>query len=307
MKLAVTHLKSFFNSLKSCTYYGEENPEEDPIHNFMDYSDDSCMREFTQGQFDIMIASYIDFRSPSTIIVDSDNTQDNAQDATEQSKGNTTNSASDTVVGSNTAVVIDSEYGGPVTSVQGVYSTAAGASNQSNPVTQNNSENVVVYGGDDDLGNSTVATDGESESGASNASASIDVSSGSANSSAPNASPSARPSAGPSADTGAAGSKAVGSTGSTPLLPVESTSDVEESETDETSLSANSSGSDIGFGNSGNTFFSMLQYSGSSMLNNAATSSSGCSMFKSGASCKVDFQCCSRSCIGPTMWLRKCT
>jgi hypothetical protein len=290
-------LKSFFNSLQSCSYYGEENPEEDPIHNFMDYSDDSCMREFTEGQFDIMIASYIDYRSLSTSTVDSDNAQDNSQKsyAAEQTEGNTTDSAA---VGSNAAVVIDSEYSEPVTSVQGDYSTAADGSNQSDPVTQN-SENVVVYSGDDDLGNSTVATDGESTNGASNASSTEDApeagadttlfvdSSGSAGSSAPSASPSA------------AGSK---TDGSAPLLEAETTSDVEESETDETSLSAGS-----GFGSYGSTLFGgLLQYSGSSMLNNAATTSSGCSMLKSGASCKVDFQCCSRSCIGPTMWSRKC-
>jgi hypothetical protein len=290
----------------------------------MDYSDDSCMREFTQGQFDIMIASYIDFRSPSTSTIDSDNAQDDAQDnaqnsdAAEQNEGNTTDGSSGTVVGSNAAVATDSEYSEPVTSVQGNISTAASGSNQSNPVAQN-SENVVVYSGDDDLGNSTVATDGESDNDASNANASIDVSStedeaeadagttfsvdssGSAGSSAPSASPSTGPSAEPSADTGDTGSK---TDGSTLMLEVETKSDVEESETDETTLSPNSFSG--GFGASGNTLFSMLQYSGSSMLNNGATTSSGCTMFQSGASCKVDFQCCSRSCIGSTMWSKKC-
>jgi hypothetical protein len=286
----------------------------------MDYSDDSCMREFTEGQFEIMIASYIDFRSPSTSTLVSDNARDS--DVAVQDEGYTTGSASGTVVGSNAAVVIDSEYSGPVTSVQVVDS-----SNQSILVAQN-SENVVVFSGDDDLGNSPVATDGESDNGASNAGASIDVSSteavpeadvdtinsvdssGSAGSSAPSLSPSAGPSAEPSLDTGASGSE---TDGSTPLLAVEEmTSDADESEIYETTLSALSFGTGFGavsgFGENngnGNTLFGLLQYSGSSMLNNAATSSE-CTMFKSGASCKVDFQCCSRTCAGSTMWSKKC-
>jgi hypothetical protein len=280
----------------------------------MDYSDDSCMREFTEGQFEIMIASYIDFRSPSTSTLVSDNAWDS--DVAVQDEGYTTGSALGTVVASNAALVIDSEYSGPVTSVQ-----AVGSSNQSTPVAQN-SENVVVYSGDDDLGSSTVATDGESDNGASNAGVSIDVSSteavpavdantnfsfgssGSTGSSAPSVSPIAEPSAEPSLDTGASVSE---TGGSTPLLALEeTTSEVDESETYGTTLSALSLGAFSGFGeNAGNSLFGLLQYSGSSMLNNAATSSE-CTMFKSGASCKVDFQCCSRTCVGSTMWSKKC-
>jgi hypothetical protein len=221
------------------------------------------MREFTEGQFEIMIASYMDFRSLSTGTVTSENAQDS------------------------------------------------------------------------DVGNSIVATDGESDNGASNAGASIDVtsteavsetdvdttvpvdSSSSAGSSVPSVSPSAGPSAaepaagpsaGPSAepsaepslDTGASSSKI---DGSTPLLAaLETTSDVDESETDETTLSANSfvAGSGSGF-----TFSGLFQYGGSSMFNNAAAPS-GCSLIKSGANCKVDFQCCSRACVGSNPWTKTC-
>jgi len=40
-------------------------PGEDPIHNFMDYSQDSCMDMFTPGQAKRMSDAYIDFRDPT--------------------------------------------------------------------------------------------------------------------------------------------------------------------------------------------------------------------------------------------------
>jgi hypothetical protein len=38
---------------------------DDPINNFMNYSDDDCMSEFTSGQFDRMLVGYTKFRAPS--------------------------------------------------------------------------------------------------------------------------------------------------------------------------------------------------------------------------------------------------
>lgn len=51
-------LAFFFSSSQTCN--NGEGP--DPIYNFMDYSDDDCMNEFTTGQFDIMLATFERFR-----------------------------------------------------------------------------------------------------------------------------------------------------------------------------------------------------------------------------------------------------
>jgi hypothetical protein len=38
----------------------------DPIHNYMDYSDDICMTEFSKGQVERMHAAWDEYRSPSS-------------------------------------------------------------------------------------------------------------------------------------------------------------------------------------------------------------------------------------------------
>jgi hypothetical protein len=48
------------NNIKSCAI--QPPPEVDPIHNFMGYSDDCCLYEFTPGQVASMLAMYNDFR-----------------------------------------------------------------------------------------------------------------------------------------------------------------------------------------------------------------------------------------------------
>lgn len=44
----------------TCT--GDLYPGDDPIHNFMDYTDDSCLFEFTDGQFTRMADQYATYR-----------------------------------------------------------------------------------------------------------------------------------------------------------------------------------------------------------------------------------------------------
>jgi hypothetical protein len=44
------------------TCVSKQQPGEDPIHNFMDYTFDSCYFEFTQGQTDRMQAAWVTYR-----------------------------------------------------------------------------------------------------------------------------------------------------------------------------------------------------------------------------------------------------
>ena len=44
------------------TCVGPKHPGVDPIHNFMDYSDDFCYTEFTPGQTDRMQRAWVTYR-----------------------------------------------------------------------------------------------------------------------------------------------------------------------------------------------------------------------------------------------------
>jgi hypothetical protein len=46
------------------TCVGPKHPGEDPIHNFMDYSHDSCYTEFTSGQTARMQTAWVTYRQP---------------------------------------------------------------------------------------------------------------------------------------------------------------------------------------------------------------------------------------------------
>jgi hypothetical protein len=48
------------NNIKSCPV--QALPEVDPIHNYMGYSDDCCLYEFTLGQVASMFTMYNNFR-----------------------------------------------------------------------------------------------------------------------------------------------------------------------------------------------------------------------------------------------------
>jgi Pregnancy-associated plasma protein-A len=51
---------NYQNNIKTCSY--QVFPYVDPIHNYMGYSDDCCLYEFTSGQIAAMCDTFNEFR-----------------------------------------------------------------------------------------------------------------------------------------------------------------------------------------------------------------------------------------------------
>jgi hypothetical protein len=356
------HSLSVISSPQSCKY----DPGEDPIHNFMDYSDDSCMAEFTTGQFDIMLASYNEFRATGTLKVGNGFSEvsvaDGLSDATMDDNSSVSGSDTDTLV------IASPEYAGSGSVTPGVSAIAvAGGNNQANPVPDNSESFDTVgtsdFGGD---GDTTLNNpEGESDNSAPDASTVVNdssvsveqdtgtvVDSGGEDDGEPaptnpvDGSDEVDSGADESAlsdstisdvdDTGADDSNNDGSTLTNPeggldngtvvdgggeddtepatTIPVDGSGE-DDNGADESTLSGGSiSGVDDtgannsvfnnlfgfgGFGDSGSVGFTLDP----PMV--IASSSSGCMFAPSGSSCRVDFQCCSKKCVGGSSNLSK--
>jgi hypothetical protein len=332
--VAYMRVLSFF--LQSCRF----DQGNDPVTNFMDYSDDDCMEEFTTGQFEVMVSSFVELRATTDIILDAEGDNGDEQSQNQQDDGGQSAAGQPAVQDS-----VDSAYSDAVTTII-LSDTDAEAETGVNNLVPDNS--AYFEGGlvmTEDLLDTPTEVDASSEesesitttNNTSEGSATTEIDSSGGSSSSNNV-----------ADNTSSSGADVSTI--TPEVEESSAVDVTESETANESIitidDGGGGGGDSdpvvsaisvdeenenagksqamsetvisqvvldtipsvnigGFGGSGNTLFASFGGTGESVTNSMSPAG-GCAMFPSGAVCRVDFQCCSRKCSGSDRFNQTC-